>query len=127
MPRLRLALRPRPSPRLRCFRACCPSPPTARPRPAPSRHAATAARDSLAYGYYGQTLGVRLAHTENKSLLCTITNWLGTPYSYGSQLAPGHRLLRLRVAGIQEECTASRSSAARAPCSAPCGGCPKTR
>lgn len=51
--------------------------------------AATAARDSLAYGYYGQTLGVSLAHTENKSLLRTITNWLGTPYSYGSSSRRG--------------------------------------
>ena len=51
--------------------------------------AITAARDSLAYGYYGQTLGVSLAHTENQSLLRTITNWLGTPYSYGSSSRRG--------------------------------------
>ena len=46
--------------------------------------AAAASRDSLAYGYYGQTLGLKLAHTENKSLLQTVTDWLGTPYSYGN-------------------------------------------
>jgi cell wall-associated NlpC family hydrolase len=51
--------------------------------------AVTAARDSLAYGYYNQTLGVRLAHTENKSLLQTITDWLGTPYSYGASSRRG--------------------------------------
>ncbi len=57
--------------------------------PASEPAATTAARDSLAYGYYGQTLGVSLAHTENKSLLRTITNWLGTPYSYGSNSRRG--------------------------------------
>lgn len=46
--------------------------------------ATTASRDSLAYGYYDQTLGLKLAHTENKSLLQTVTDWLGTPYSYGA-------------------------------------------
>ena len=51
--------------------------------------AVTAARDSLAYGYYNQTLGVHLAHTENKSLLQTITDWLGTPYSYGANSRRG--------------------------------------
>ncbi|QKG58319.1 C40 family peptidase [Hymenobacter sp. BRD128] len=51
--------------------------------------AVTATRDSLAYGYYNQTLGVHLAHTENKSLLQTVTDWLGTPYSYGSNSRRG--------------------------------------
>ncbi|WP_236018452.1 C40 family peptidase [Hymenobacter sp. BT559] len=49
----------------------------------------TATRDSLAYGYYNQTLGLKLAHTENKSLLQTVTDWLGTPYSYGSNSRRG--------------------------------------
>ena len=49
----------------------------------------TASRDSLAYGYYNQTLGLKLAHTENKSLLQTITDWIGTPYSYGSSSRRG--------------------------------------
>jgi probable lipoprotein NlpC len=48
-----------------------------------------ASRDSLAYGYYDQTLGLKLAHTENKSLLQTVTDWLGTPYSYGSNSRRG--------------------------------------
>jgi probable lipoprotein NlpC len=51
--------------------------------------AVTASRDSLAYGYYDQTLGLKLAHTENKSLLQTVTDWLGTPYSYGSNSRRG--------------------------------------
>ena len=51
--------------------------------------AATASRDSLAYGYYNQTLGLNLAHTENKSLLQTVTDWLGTPYSYGANSRRG--------------------------------------
>ena len=49
----------------------------------------TASRDSLAYGYYNQTLGLNLAHTENKSLLQTITDWIGTPYSYGASSRRG--------------------------------------
>ena len=44
----------------------------------------TASRDSLAYHYYAQTLGLHLAFNENKDLLRTVTNWIGTPYSYGS-------------------------------------------
>jgi probable lipoprotein NlpC len=51
--------------------------------------AITASRDSLAYGYYDQTLGLKLAHTENKSLLQTVTDWLGTPYSYGANSRQG--------------------------------------
>ena len=50
---------------------------------------ANASRDSLAYGYYNQTLGLNLAHTENKSLLQTVTDWLGTPYSYGASSRRG--------------------------------------
>jgi cell wall-associated NlpC family hydrolase len=48
-----------------------------------------ASRDSLAYGYYNQTLGLHLDHTENKSLLQTVTDWLGTPYSYGASSRRG--------------------------------------
>ena len=51
--------------------------------------ATAASRDSLAYGYYNQTLGLNLAHTENKSLLQTVTDWLGTPYSYGASSRRG--------------------------------------
>ncbi len=50
---------------------------------------ASASRDSLAYGYYNQTLGLNLNHTENKSLLQTVTDWLGTPYSYGASSRRG--------------------------------------
>ncbi|RZK22168.1 MAG: NlpC/P60 family protein [Hymenobacter sp.] len=58
--------------------------------PAPPESAAvTASRDSLAYGYYGQTLGVKLAQTENKSLLQTIVDWIGTPYSFGASSRRG--------------------------------------
>jgi probable lipoprotein NlpC len=49
----------------------------------------TASRDSLAYGYYGQTLGLQLAQTENKSLLQTVIDWIGTPYSYGASSRRG--------------------------------------
>jgi len=43
-----------------------------------------AARDSLTYRYYAQTLGLHLAFDENKDLLRSVTDWIGTPYSYGS-------------------------------------------
>jgi lipoprotein Spr/probable lipoprotein NlpC len=46
--------------------------------------ALAAARDSLAYHYYGQTLGLHLAFDENKDLLRTVTDWIGTPYRYGN-------------------------------------------
>lgn len=55
----------------------------------PEPAATVASRDSLAYGYYSQTLGVQLTHTENKGLLQTITDWLGTPYSYGASSRRG--------------------------------------
>ena len=48
-----------------------------------------AARDSLAYHYYEQTLGLRLAFTENKDLLRTVTDWMGTPYRYGNNTRRG--------------------------------------
>lgn len=48
-----------------------------------------AARDSLTYHYYAQTLGLHLAYDENKDLLRTVTDWIGTPYSYGSNSRRG--------------------------------------
>ncbi|RZK37618.1 MAG: hypothetical protein EOO57_05250 [Hymenobacter sp.] len=56
---------------------------------APEAAVVTASRDSLAYGYYGQTLGLKLAQTENKSLLQTVIDWIGTPYSYGASSRRG--------------------------------------
>ncbi len=55
----------------------------------PEATVVTASRDSLAYGYYGQTLGITLAQTENKSLLQTVIDWIGTPYSFGSSSRRG--------------------------------------
>ena len=49
----------------------------------------TASRDSLTYHYYAQTLGLHLAFDENKDLLRTVTDWIGTPYSYGSNSRKG--------------------------------------
>ena len=49
----------------------------------------TASRDSLTYRYYAQTLGLRLAFTENKDLLRSVTDWLGAPYSYGNNSRKG--------------------------------------
>ncbi|UOQ66680.1 C40 family peptidase [Hymenobacter volaticus] len=48
-----------------------------------------AASDSAAYDYYGQALGVHLTHTENKDLLRTVLDWIGTPYRYGSNSKQG--------------------------------------
>ncbi len=60
-----------------------------RSTPAAEPPRVTASRDSLAYGYYAQTLGLKLACTENKSLLQTVTDWLGTPYIYGASSRRG--------------------------------------
>lgn len=46
-------------------------------------------RDSLFYGYYSQTLGVDLAHSADKSLIETVTDWLGTPYRGGGSTSFG--------------------------------------
>lgn len=48
-----------------------------------------ASRDSLAYHYYAQTLGLHLAFDENKDLLRTVTDWIGTPYRYGNNSRHG--------------------------------------
>ncbi|QIX61987.1 hypothetical protein FY528_04200 [Hymenobacter lutimineralis] len=46
-------------------------------------------RDSIQYSQYAQALGVKLEYTENKDLLRTVTDWLGTPYHYGSNSKRG--------------------------------------
>jgi probable lipoprotein NlpC len=46
-------------------------------------------RDSLAYNYYSQTLGLKLAFNEDQNLLRTVTDWIGTPYSYGNNSKKG--------------------------------------
>ncbi|TGE17198.1 C40 family peptidase [Hymenobacter elongatus] len=46
-------------------------------------------RDSLAYHYYSQTLGLTLAYNEDQNLLRTVTDWIGTPYRYGSNSKKG--------------------------------------
>ena len=56
---------------------------------APTAAELTAARDSLAYRYYAQTLGLHLAFNENKDLLRTVTDWIGTPYRYGNNTRRG--------------------------------------
>ena len=48
-----------------------------------------ASRDSLAYHYYAQTLGLHLAFDENKDLLRAVTDWMGTPYRYGNNSRHG--------------------------------------
>lgn len=50
---------------------------------APTPAELAASRDSLTYHYYAQTLGLHLAFDENKDLLRTVIDWIGTPYSYG--------------------------------------------
>lgn len=46
-------------------------------------------KDSLFYHYHSQTLGLRLDHTENKQLIETVADWLGTPYRSGSSSKRG--------------------------------------
>ncbi|MCB2378775.1 NlpC/P60 family protein [Hymenobacter sp. BT635] len=46
-------------------------------------------RDSLAYGYYSQALGLKLTYNEDQNLLRTVTDWIGTPYRYGSNSKSG--------------------------------------
>jgi lipoprotein Spr/probable lipoprotein NlpC len=46
-------------------------------------------KDSLFYNYHSQTLGLRLDHTENKQLIETVTDWIGTPYRSGSSSKRG--------------------------------------
>jgi lipoprotein Spr/probable lipoprotein NlpC len=41
-------------------------------------------RDSLFYNYYAQTLGVQFDYSENKQLIATVTDWIGTPYRSGA-------------------------------------------
>ena len=59
------------------------------PDSSPADNTAPSSRDSLAYHYYGQTLGLKLNFDENKDLLRTVTDWLGTPYRYGSSTRRG--------------------------------------
>ncbi|WP_216690449.1 C40 family peptidase [Hymenobacter siberiensis] len=61
------------------------NPPATRPTAAEL----AASRDSLTYHYYAQTLGLHLAFDENKDLLRMVTDWIGTPYSYGSNSRKG--------------------------------------
>jgi len=56
---------------------------------APTAAELTAARDSLTYHYYAQTLGLHLAFDENKDLLRSVTDWMGTPYRYGNNSRRG--------------------------------------
>ena len=51
-------------------------------------HPATPA-DSALYARYEQKLGVELDHTEDKDLLQTVLDWMGTPYHYGSSSKRG--------------------------------------
>ncbi len=46
-------------------------------------------RDSLFYSYSSQTLGVQLPLKEDKSLVSTILDWLGTPYRGGGSTQKG--------------------------------------
>ena len=59
-------------------------PPANTPATKPTADELAASRDSLTYHYYAQTLGLHLAFDENKDLLRTVIDWIGTPYSYGS-------------------------------------------
>ena len=59
------------------------------PATKPTADELAASRDSLTYHYYAQTLGLHLAFDENKDLLRSVTDWIGTPYSYGNNSRRG--------------------------------------
>ncbi|QMU26971.1 C40 family peptidase [Adhaeribacter radiodurans] len=46
-------------------------------------------RDTLYYNYYAQTLGVKFNYSEDKQLLATVADWLGTPYRSGAASKKG--------------------------------------
>jgi len=46
-------------------------------------------KDSLFYNYYSQTLGLKLDYNEDKELIETVTDWLGTPYRSGAASKKG--------------------------------------
>ena len=63
--------------------------PVGTPATKPTAAELVASRDSLTYHYYAQTLGLHLAFDENKDLLRSVTDWIGTPYSYGNNSRHG--------------------------------------
>ncbi len=46
-------------------------------------------KDTLYYNYYAQTLGVKFNYSEDKQLLATVADWLGTPYRSGAASKKG--------------------------------------
>ncbi len=46
-------------------------------------------KDSLFYNYYSQSLGLRLDFDEDKALLETVADWIGTPYRSGGNSQRG--------------------------------------
>lgn len=46
-------------------------------------------KDSLFYNYYAQTLGLKLEYHEDKDLLETVADWIGTPYRAGGNSQRG--------------------------------------
>ncbi len=46
-------------------------------------------KDSLFYNYYSQSLGLKLDFNEDKDLLETVSNWIGTPYRRGGSTQRG--------------------------------------
>jgi probable lipoprotein NlpC len=46
-------------------------------------------KDSLFYNYYSQNFAVKLDYSEDKALLETVSEWIGTPYRSGSSSKKG--------------------------------------
>ncbi|WP_210463228.1 MULTISPECIES: C40 family peptidase [Rufibacter] len=46
-------------------------------------------KDSLFYNYYSQSLGLKLDYDEDKALLETVADWIGTPYRSGGNTQRG--------------------------------------
>ncbi|WP_225987822.1 C40 family peptidase [Rufibacter sp. LB8] len=46
-------------------------------------------KDSLFYNYYSQSMGLKFEYNEDKELLETVANWIGTPYRSGGSSQKG--------------------------------------
>ncbi|RNI25992.1 C40 family peptidase [Rufibacter latericius] len=59
------------------------------PVSAAAREKSLSYKDSLFYNYYSQSLGLHLDYDEDKALLETVSEWIGTPYRSGGNTQRG--------------------------------------
>jgi probable lipoprotein NlpC len=82
-----------PTPKIRFSKAPllyrCPLTETNLPAPSPKLPNPVTFKDSLFYHYYSQNFAVNLDYSEDKALLETVSEWIGTPYRSGSSTRKG--------------------------------------